>query len=108
MLGGDARPPYSAAMASVQKHLVVHGYVQGVGYRWSMAQAAKALGVHGWVRNRRDGTVEALAVGEGPAVDALVDWARQGPPEARVEHVDVVEVPGAAAPRTGFEQRETL
>ena len=95
-------------MAFVQKHLLVHGYVQGVGYRWSMAQAAEALGVHGWVRNRRNGTVEALAIGDASAVDALVDWARRGPPEARVERVEVVELPGPAQAAAGFAQRETL
>lgn len=99
---------YSASMAFVQKHLLVHGYVQGVGYRWSMAQAAEALGVHGWVRNRRNGTVEALAIGDAPAVDALVDWARRGPPEARVERVEVVEVPAPVQAAAGFVQRETL
>ena len=49
-------------MATVQKHLIVHGYVQGVGYRWSMARAAEALNVRGWVRNRRDGTVDRKSV----------------------------------------------
>ena len=95
-------------MAFVQMHLVVHGHVQGVGYRWSMAQAAEALGVRGWVRNRRDGTVEALAVGDGPAVHALVKWAQRGPSEARVERVDVAEVPGPAVAMASFEQRATL
>lgn len=94
-------------MASVQKHLIVHGQVQGVGYRGSMAQAAEALGVRGWVRNRRNGTVEALAIGDAPAVDALVDWAHRGPPQARVERVEVVEMPGPAEAVAGFLQRET-
>ena len=95
-------------MASVQKHLLVHGYVQGVGYRWAMAQAAEALGVQGWVRNRRNGTVEALAIGDAAAIDALVEWARRGPSQARVERVEVVTVPGPAPAVAGFVQRETL
>jgi acylphosphatase len=94
-------------MAPISKHLVVHGRVQGVGYRASMAEAADALGVSGWVRNRRDGTVEALVVGSAGAVDALLAWAHRGPPLARVDRVAVsaaVPEPGAAV---GFEQRET-
>ncbi|MDM0035597.1 acylphosphatase [Variovorax sp. J22P271] len=95
-------------MSAVQKHLLIHGAVQGVGYRWSMAQAAEALGVRGWVRNRRDGTVEALAVGDAPAVEALVQWAQRGPPQARVDRVDVLAPPGPAPAPAGFEQRATV
>lgn len=95
-------------MTQIQKHLIVHGLVQGVGYRWSMAQAAEALGVRGWVRNRRDGTVEALAIGDDPAVEALVAWARRGPPQARVERVEVLEVLDIAHAPAGFEQRATV
>lgn len=86
--------------------LRIHGLVQGVYYRKSMCDAAQRLGVHGWVRNRRDGSVEALATGPAPAVQALIDWAHAGPPAARVERVDVNEAPPEAL--AGFIQRETV
>ena len=91
----------------VTRHLVVRGLVQGVGYRWSMVQAAERLGVRGWVRNRRDGSVEALAAGDVNAVEALVRWARQGPAGARVDAVDVNEATVTDDVPGGFAQRET-
>jgi len=96
-------------MTIVRRHFVMHGRVQGVGFRWSMAQAAGQLGVGGWVRNRRDGTVEAMAAGDARAVDALADWARQGPPSARVDRVEVCDAPDDADVAVGeFVQRETV
>ncbi|BEP40074.1 MULTISPECIES: acylphosphatase [Variovorax] len=97
-------------MNTVARHLAIRGLVQGVGYRWSMVQAAKRLRVRGWVRNRRDGSVEALVAGEASAVEELIRWARQGPEGARVDAVDVGDPAGAIAaqaPPDGFEQRET-
>ena len=72
--------------------LVVHGSVQGVGYRYAMIAAAESLRVAGWVRNRRDGTVEALVQGDDSAVERLVAWCRCGPPSARVGAVDCTAV----------------
>ena len=92
----------------VTRHLVVRGLVQGVGYRWSMVQAAQRLGVRGWVRNRRDGSVEALAAGDADAVEALFRWARQGPAGARVDAVDVNEAAATFDLPEGFAQRETV
>ncbi|GLS15293.1 acylphosphatase [Hydrogenophaga electricum] len=89
------------------RHLRITGHVQGVGYRWNMAQQARALGLTGWVRNRRDGSVEALATGPVDAVQALIDWAQRGPAMARVEGVAVAEVESGEV-LSGFEQRETV
>jgi 3-oxoadipate enol-lactonase len=75
-----------ATRRSVQ-HLFVSGRVQDVGFRQSMQRRAQELGVSGWVRNRRDGRVEALVVGTRAKVDELLAWARQGPPMAKVTDV---------------------
>jgi len=85
--------------------LVIHGRVQGVGYRMAMAEAASALGVAGWVRNRRDGTVEAVVQGDDAVVQRLLAWCRRGPPGARVTAINtrVLEVNSAMdvfAPRS--------
>jgi acylphosphatase len=80
-------------MSTIARHLVIRGQVQGVGYRFAMVGAAEAAGVRGWVRNRRDGSVEALVQGDGNAVLALVAWSERGPPGA---HVTGVEVSDAA------------
>ena len=92
-------------MHPVARHLVVHGAVQGVGYRAAAVEAARAFGVAGWVRNRRDGTVEAFVQGAPDPVAALVRWCHEGPPMARVTRVDVTEA--APAAHAGFEWRPT-
>ncbi|MEF8730785.1 MAG: acylphosphatase [Candidatus Accumulibacter meliphilus] len=71
----------------VCRNLRIHGRVQGVGYRWSLVVEATRLGLRGWVRNRRDGSVEALVSGSLEAVDALLVWAHRGPSMARVDRV---------------------
>lgn len=86
------------------RHLTITGLVQGVGYRYSMANAARRLDVAGWVRNRRDGSVEAMVAGKPEAVAAMIDWARHGPAGAEVTHVEVELGHGEF---TGFEQRPT-
>jgi len=78
----------------VAKHLIISGRVQGVGYRASMIDEARRLGVSGWVRNRRDGTVEAVVDGDAAAVAAIVAWTRRGPPGSRVAGVAVEETDG--------------
>jgi acylphosphatase len=72
----------------IARSLVIRGRVQGVGFRESMRLEAEALGVGGWVRNRLDGTVEALVEGPPDDVEALVRWAHRGPGSARVTGVD--------------------
>jgi acylphosphatase len=84
--------------------LRIHGRVQGVGFRYYMTHEARQRGVAGWVRNRADGTVEAIVQGSRGAVDGLIEWARHGPPSARVTHVEISEDSGAFE---GFVQRPT-
>jgi acylphosphatase len=69
-------------------HLCIRGRVQGVGFRDALSREAERLGLTGWVRNRTAGDVEAVAQGAPAGLDALVAWARRGPPAARVERVD--------------------
>ncbi len=89
-------------MPEVVLRLVVRGTVQGVGYRWAMTAQARRLGVRGWVRNRRDGSVEATVAGTSEAVDRLVAWACTGPPSAVVAAVEVAAGEGVYA---SFEAR---
>lgn len=74
-------------MSIITRHLLIEGRVQGVGFRWSLHSKAMALGLRGWVRNRSDGSVEALICGGQDAVDALTVWAHRGPDHARVQRV---------------------
>lgn len=67
--------------------LQITGMVQGVGYRAAFQRRANELQLSGWVRNRRDGSVEALVEGDAAALAAIENWARQGPPGARVATV---------------------
>ncbi len=83
-------------------HLQIEGRVQGVWFRESMRREAERLGVDGWVRNRPDGSVEAVVQGTDDAVVALVAWAKKGPPLAQVERVELIEAEGKYS---GFEKR---
>ena len=76
------------------QHLHIEGRVQGVWFRESMRAEAERLGVTGWVRNAPDGSVEAVVQGSDTAVDALVAWARIGPPQARVDRIERVDAQG--------------
>ena len=75
----------------IRRRLIVHGRVQGVGFRWAIARAAESRGVAGWVANRADGTVEAVLEGEPDAVDSVVRLSQEGPRGAQVERVEVAE-----------------
>ncbi len=92
-------------MARVASRLVIEGRVQGVSYRWWAVQTARALGLDGWVRNRADGSVEALAIGPMDAVDRFVAACREGPPHAAVRAV--AATPAEDDGSSGFEQRAT-
>ena len=89
----------------IVRRLVVHGRVQGVFYRGWAVDAARALGLRGWVRNRRDGTVDMLVAGERDGVERMVALCGQGPPAARVDRVEVAEADEEAP--AGFSQRPT-
>ena len=80
----------------IARRLVIRGRVQGVGFRFHIRAEAMRLGLAGWVRNRSDGTVEALVQGEQAAVDRMIAWARRGPSSARVSDVEIQERTPAA------------
>lgn len=73
----------------IRRRVIVHGFVQGVFFRDSLRRRALTAGVRGWVRNNRDGTVEAVFEGEDVAVERLVGFCRDGPRGARVDRVEV-------------------
>ncbi|MDB5565183.1 MAG: acylphosphatase [Tardiphaga sp.] len=78
-------------MIEAIRQVTIRGRVQGVGYRAWVEHAAISLGLHGWVRNRRDGSVEALFAGPVDIVEQMIGQSRRGPTAARVETVDVHE-----------------
>lgn len=89
---------------TVTLQLRVTGQVQGVGYRDGLCTQARRHGVRGWVRNRRDGSVEAVLQGEAAAVETVLGWARRGPAAARV--ADVAAFPASGEfdrPYRGFD-----
>ena len=88
----------------VAAHLIIHGRVQGVGYRVSLWQQARDRQVKGWTCNLENGSVEAVLQGSAEAVEALVAWTHQGPPSARVSKVDVWSIDPSDA-LEGFEIR---
>lgn len=89
---------------SASLHLAIRGRVQGVGFRYAMMRQAEALGVRGWVRNRRDGSVEAMIQGSTAALEAMRRWAERGPEGAQVTAVMATPAQGDFA---AFELRPT-
>lgn len=91
---------------TVACRIIIHGRVQGVGYRYAALDAAERLGVTGWVRNRRDGAVEAFVQGDTEAVAAMLVWCRRGPGAAQVTSVEAAD----AVPESlrEFSLRQTL
>ena len=92
---------------ALQARLTITGRVQGVGYRdWAVATGQR-LGLSGWVRNRSDGAVEALIVGDEAAVGRMIDACRNGPAFARVDEIDVEPVDLDVLPE-GFTRLPTV
>jgi len=89
----------------VIRRVIIRGRVQGVGYRAWTEYTALERGLQGWVRNRRDGSVEALFAGSTEAVSAMIEHCRQGPPGARVDAVDHRE---AASEETALRRGDEL
>jgi acylphosphatase len=87
------------------KRLRIHGRVQGVGYRWSLARQAQILGVTGWVRNRSDGSVEAMIAGSQTQLAQVIEWAHEGPSAAQVRRVEIEDGEGEFF---AFEQWPTM
>lgn len=82
-------------------HVIVRGSVQGVGYRYTMRMVARDAGVAGWVRNLRDGSVEAEVEGTADQVDEVLAWMAEGPPGSRVDRATVTDA--ATTGERGFE-----
>ena len=80
--------------SDIARRLLITGRVQGVGFRFAFADEARERRLRGWVRNRRDGSVEAIVAGPAAEVEAMIAWARSGPPAARVASVRVETVEG--------------
>ena len=87
----------------ITRRFVVHGRVQGVGYRWFVARQAARFGVAGFAQNLADGTVEVVAQGDESAVQSLADALRRGPTMARVSRVENTDVPHDVAQFSSFE-----
>jgi acylphosphatase len=93
-------------MAESAVRLLITGRVQGVGFRAWTSHEARRRGLRGWVRNRHDGTVEALLIGADAAVEAMIEACRQGPGIARVD--DIARSPAADDGSPGFAERHTV
>jgi acylphosphatase len=78
-----------ASIETVARRVMISGRVQGVGYRYELAEMARNLNISGWCRNLSDGRVEAWLQGGKNVIEELLDWMHKGPTEALVEHVDI-------------------
>ncbi|WP_332814214.1 acylphosphatase [Ramlibacter sp.] len=96
------------APARAARLVRVRGLVQGVGYRYACVQQARALGLTGWVRNRLDGSVEALLQGPPGQVERMCRWMHADVPGARVDAIEAREVPPDVDALDGFDQRSTV
>jgi acylphosphatase len=92
---------------TLTRRVTVEGFVQGVGYRHFAWRAARRLGISGWVRNRANGTVEALVSGPPDAIEAMLAELRRGPPGARVRNLGIAEGLGEEFTPKAFEVRAT-
>lgn len=92
---------------AIARHLLIHGRVQGVFYRGWAVETARELRLVGWVRNRHNGTVEAIVQGAEPAVERFIALAHEGPPGARVDRIEVREV-GPYGSLEAFMQERTV
>lgn len=86
------------------RRLIITGLVQGVGFRYAMVAQARMLGVSGWVRNRRDGSVEAMVEGSAAQIEEMLAWSRRGPAGSAVDNV-TVEI--GYGEYSGFEHQPT-
>ena len=93
-------------MSGTIRHVTVRGRVQGVGYRYFVECEAQSRDLEGWVRNRRDGSVEAVFSGAADTVAQMLARCRQGPPASKVQVVEVAEA--EEAPPDGFDVRPTV
>ena len=93
-------------MKMIARSVIVEGCVQGVWFRDWTVQAARAIGVAGWVRNRADGAVEVYMVGEGDLIERMIDRLREGSPASHVDRIDVREA--ALQPVDGFTRRKDI
>lgn len=100
--------PKNETVASQCRRVIAHGRVQGVGFRESCVLHAQATGVAGWVRNRADGTVEAVLQGPPKVLDAMCDWLRGHVPGARVDALDVESLPRPCQNLDSFERRPSV
>jgi len=92
-------------MSRIAVRLEIRGRVQGVGYRWWARGEARRLQLDGWVRNRRDGSVELVAAGPAAVIAELIEACRRGPPSAEVLCVERFDADGEDT--VGFEERPT-